>query len=106
LSDEPRPGAPRTITDEQVERMAVATLEPTPVDATHCSRASMAAETGLSRSTIGPVWKTSGLATHRLKTFKLSTDPQFIDKVRHIVGLYPDPPEKALVFCGGSSRWC
>jgi transposase len=99
LSDEPRPGAPRKITDEQVEQVVVATLERTPADATHWSRASMAAESGLSRSTIGRIWKAFGLAPHRVETFKLSTDPQFIDKVRDIVGLYLDPPEKALVLC-------
>ena len=99
LSDEPRPGAPRTITDEQVEAVVVATLERTPADATHWSRAAMAAESGLSRSTVGRIWKTFGLKPHQVETFKLSTDPQFIDKVRDIVGLYLDPPEKALVLC-------
>jgi transposase len=99
LSDEPRPGAPRTITDEQVEHVVVATLERTPVDATHWSRASMAAESGLSRSTVGRIWKTFGLKPHQAETFKLSNDPQFIDKVRDIVGLYLDPPERALVLC-------
>ena len=99
LVDEPRPGAPRTITDEQIEQVVVATLERTPADATHWSRASMAAESGLSRSTVGRIWKTFGLKPHLSDTFKLSTDPQFIDKVRDVVGLYLDPPEKALVLC-------
>ncbi|MFG1885336.1 IS630 family transposase [Micromonospora sp. NPDC049102] len=99
LVDEPRPGAPRTIGDEQVEQVVVATLERTPADATHWSRASMAAESGLSRSTVGRIWKAFGLQPHRVATFKLSNDPQFIDKVRDVVGLYLDPPERALVLC-------
>jgi transposase len=99
LVDEPRPGGPRTICDEQVEAVVVATLERTPKDATHWSRASMAAESGLSKSTVGRIWKAFGLQPHRVDTFKLSNDPQFIDKVRDIVGLYLDPPEKALVLC-------
>jgi transposase len=99
LVDEPRPGAPRTITDEQIEQVVVATLERTPADATHWSRASMAAESGLSRSTVGRIWKAFGLKPHQVETFKLYTDPQFVDKVRDVVGLYLDPPEKALVLC-------
>ena len=99
LVDEPRPGAPRTITDEQIEAVVVATLERTPADATHWSRASMAAQSGLSRSTVGRIWKAFGLRPHQVETFKLSTDPQFVDKVRDVVGLYLDPPEKALVLC-------
>ncbi|HEY0541049.1 MAG TPA: IS630 family transposase [Actinoallomurus sp.] len=97
LVDEPRPGAPRKITDEQVEQVVVATLERTPADATHWSRTSMAAESGLSRSTVGRIWRAFGLKPHQVDTFKLSNDPQFIDKVRDVVGLYLDPPEKALV---------
>ncbi|MEU7765315.1 IS630 family transposase [Nocardia sp. NPDC049190] len=99
LVDEPRPGAPRTITDEQVEAVLVATLQRQPIDATHWSRASMAKETGLSKSTIGRIWKAFELTPHRVDEFKISNDPQFIDKVRDVVGLYLDPPEKALVLC-------
>ncbi len=99
LVDEPRPGGPRTITDEQVEQVIVATLERTPKDATHWSRASMAAESGLSESTIGRIWRAFGLKPHLVDTFKLSTDPLFVEKVRDVVGLYLDPPERALVLC-------
>jgi transposase len=99
LADEPRPGAPRTIGDEQIERVVVSTLERQPADATHWSRASMAKESGLSKSTVGRIWKAFGLKPHLVDTFKISTDPQFIDKVRDVVGLYLDPPEKALVLC-------
>ena len=93
------PGAPRMITDTQVEAVIVATLERQPKDATHWSRASMAAQTGLSKSTVGRIWKAFGLKPHQVDTFKISNDPQFIDKVRDVVGLYLDPPEKALVLC-------
>jgi transposase len=99
LADEPRPGAPRKISDEAVEGLIVATLERQPKDATHWSRASMAAETGLSKSTVGRIWKSFGLKPHQVDTFKISNDPQFVDKVRDVVGLYLDPPEKALVLC-------
>ena len=99
LTDEPRPGAPRRITDQTVEELIVATLERQPKDATHWSRASMAAETGVSKSTVGRIWKSFGLKPHQVDTFKISNDPQFIDKVRDVVGLYLDPPEKALVLC-------
>jgi transposase len=97
LVDEPRPGAPRKITDEQVEQVVVATLERIPKDATHWSRASMAAESGLSKSTVGRIWRAFRLKPHQVDTFKLSNDPQFIDKIRDVVALYLDPPEKALV---------
>ena len=99
LTDEPRPGAPRKITDEQVEEVVVATLERTPKNATHWSRASMAKESGLSRSTVGRIWRAFELKPHLVDTFTLSNDPQFIDKVRDVVGLYMDPPEKAVVLC-------
>jgi transposase len=99
LLDEPRPGGPRTIADEQIEAVIVATLERTPKDATHWSRASMAAETGLSRSAIGRIWKEFRLKPHLVDTFKLSADPLFVEKVRDVVGLYLDPPERALVLC-------
>ena len=99
LLDEPRPGGPRSITDEQIEQVVVATLERTPKDATHWSRASMAAETGLSRSTVGRIWRAFSLKPHLTDTFKLSSDPLFIEKVRDVVGLYLDPPERALVLC-------
>lgn len=97
LADEPRPGAPRKISDEQIEAVLVAALERQPKEATHWSRASMAAESGLSKSTVGRIWKAFGLKPHLVDTFKISTDPQFIDKVRDVVGLYLDPPEKALL---------
>jgi len=99
LSDEPRPGGPRTIADEQVEQVIVATLERSPRNATHWSRSSMAAETGLSKSSIGRIWKAFRLQPHRAEEFKISTDPLFVDKVRDVVGLYLDPPENAIVLC-------
>lgn len=99
LLDEPRPGAPRKIRDAEVERVIVKTLESTPRDATHWSVRSMAKATGMSRPTIHRIWKAFCLQPHRIETFKLSTDPLFIEKVRDIVGLYLDPPDKALVLC-------
>jgi transposase len=99
LVDEPRPGRPRTITDEQVEQVIVRTLESTPKDATHWSTRSMAAEVGLSREAVGRIWRAFGLQPHRQETWKLSKDPQFIDKVRDVVGLYLNPPERAVVLC-------
>src|SRR5499427_7681385 len=99
LLDEPRSGVPRTITDDQVEAVIVKTLESTPRDATHWSTRSMAAATGLSRPTINRIWRAFGLQPHRTETFKLSPDPQLIEKVRDIIGLYVDPPERALVLC-------
>ena len=99
LLDEPRPGAPRKITDADVERALAMTLESTPKDATHRSTRSLAKEAGLSRSTVGRIWRAFSLQPHRSETFKLSKDPLFIEKVRDIVGLYLDPPDRALVLC-------
>jgi len=99
LADEPRPGHKPTITDEQVEKVVVGTLEETPGNATHWSRASMAKRSGLSRSTVGRIWKAFGLKPHLADTFKLSSDPLFIEKVHDVVGLYLNPPEHAVVLC-------
>ncbi|MFI6583196.1 IS630 family transposase, partial [Embleya sp. NPDC050493] len=99
LSDEPRPGRPRTVRDEQVADLIARTLETKPANATHWSTRSMAARTGLSQSTVSRVWRAFGLQPHRSGTFKLSTDPFFVDKVHDVVGLYLDPPERALVLC-------
>jgi transposase len=100
LSDEPRPGAPRKITDENVERVITATLEQAPPHGdTHWSTRSMAREAGMSQTAISRIWRAFGLKPHLVQTWKLSTDPQFIDKVRDVVGLYLDPPDKALVLC-------
>ena len=88
LSDDPRPGRPATITAERVEEVLVATLESTPENATHWSRAKMAERSGLSKSTIGRIWRAFGVQPHRAETFKLSTDPLFVEKVYDIVGLY------------------
>jgi transposase len=99
LTDEPRPGGPRSVSDDLVEQVVVDTLERTPRDATHWSRSSMAAETGLSRSTIGRIWRAFGLKPHLVDTFKLSSDPLFVEKVRDVVGLYVNPPERAVVLC-------
>ena len=99
LVDEPRPGQPRKITDAQVEEVIVKTLETTPPDATHWSTRSMAREVGLTQSAVHRIWKAFGLQPHRQESWKLSKDPQFIDKVRDVVGLYLDPPERAVVLC-------
>ena len=99
LVDEPRPGRPRTVTDSQVEQVIIKTLESTPKDATHWSTRSMAAEVGLSQSAVSRIWRAFGLQPHRQETWKLSRDPQFVAKVRDVVGLYLDPPERAVVLC-------
>jgi transposase len=99
LLDEPRPGAPRRITDERIEQAVVTTLESTPTNATHWSTRSLAQAVGLSQSAVVRIWHAFGLQPHRSETFKLSRDPLFIDKVRDIVGLYMNPPDRALVLC-------
>ena len=99
LLDEPRPGAPRTISDAMVEKMIAKTLHEKPRDATHWSSRSMAKASGLSQSAVVRIWGAFGLQPHRAETFKLSTDPLFIEKVRDIVGLYLNPPDRALVLC-------
>jgi transposase len=99
LLDEPRCGAPRQVSDGQVEAVVTKTLESLPRDATHWSTRSMAAKSGLSHTTVRRIWHAFGLQPHRVEHFKLSNDPQFIQKVRDIVGLYLNPPERALVLC-------
>lgn len=99
LTDEPRPGRPRTVSDEQVAELVARTLETKPVNATHWSTRSMAKQVGLSQSTVSRVWRAFGLQPHRAETFKLSADPFFVEKVHDVVGLYLDPPERALVLC-------
>ena len=99
LLDEPRPGTPRKLSDRQVEQVLTRTLESQPEAATHWSTRDMAKATGLSQSTISRIWRAFSLAPHRAETFKLSRDPLFIDKVRDIVGLYLNPPDRALVLC-------
>src|ERR671910_622822 len=100
LSDEPRPGRPRTIADDQVEQVIVATLErPPPDHDTHWSTRSMARQVGMSQTAISRIWRAFGLKPHLEQTWKLSSDPQFIDKVRDLCGLYLNPPEAAVVLC-------
>src|SRR2546428_8750048 len=99
LHDEPRPGKPRSISDDEVERVIVKTLEGPPANATHWSTRSLAAATGMSQTAVSRVWRAFGLKPHQTEAFKLSPDPQFIDKVRDIVGLYLNPPEAAVVLC-------
>jgi transposase len=99
LFDEPRPGAPRTITDDKVEAVIVKTLEEKPKDATHWSTRSMAKATGMSQTAVSNIWRAFGLQPWRAESFKLSTDPLFVEKVRVVVALYLDPPERAVVLC-------
>jgi transposase len=99
LLDQPRSGRPRTVSDADVERVLALTLETTPKDATHWSTRSMAQRSGLSHTTVSRIWRAFALQPHRTETFKLSADPLFIEKVRDIVGLYLNPPDRALVLC-------
>ena len=99
LHDEPRSGAPRTIDDARIEAVIVRTLESCPENATHWSSRGMAKASGLSVSTVQRIWRAFGLQPHRMETFKLSTDPNFVAKVRDVVGLYVSPPEHAIVLC-------
>jgi transposase len=99
LWDDPRPGVPRSILDETVEEIVRRTLEETPADSTHWSTRSMASRAGVSPATVGRIWRAFGLKPHLVETFKISTDPLFVEKVRDVVGLYLDPPERALVLC-------
>ena len=99
LHDEPRPGAPRSIGDDDVEAVIVKILEETPADATHWSTRSMAKATGMSQSAVSRIWRAVGLKPHLVETFKLSPDPLFVERVRDVVGLYINPPEGALVLC-------
>ena len=104
LDDEPRPGAPRKIGDDKIAEVVTRTLETVPEDATHWSRRSMARATGVSVTTVHRIWSAFGLQPHRVETFKLSSDPLFVAKVRDIIGLYLDPPERALVLCVDESE--
>jgi transposase len=99
LTDDRRPGGPRKISDDAIEQVLIKTLESAPRDATHWSTRSMAEEVGLSKSTVSRIWRAFSLQPHRSETFKLSTDPLFVEKVRDVVGLYMNPPEHAIVLC-------
>jgi transposase len=99
LLDAPRPGAPRSISDDDVDRVVAMTLESTPEGATHWSTRSMARAAGVSQTAVSRIWRAFGLKPHRAQTFKLSTDPLFVDKVRDVVGLYVSPPANAMVLC-------
>jgi len=99
LLDEPRPGAPRTISDAQIEDVVTRTWETMPANSTHWSTRLMAAQTGLTQNAIVRIWRAFGLQPHRVENFKFSKDPQFIEKVRDIVGLYMNPPDRAIVLC-------
>jgi transposase len=99
LYDEPRSGTPRTVEDARIEAVIVTTLESAPANATHWSSRGMAKASGLSVSTVQRIWRAFGLQPHRIETFKLSTDPDFVAKVRDVVGLYMSPPERAIVLC-------
>lgn len=99
LMDEPRPGAPRKVSDAKVEEVVTKTLETKPKGATHWSTREMAKRSGLSNATVSRIWRAFGLQPHRTETFKLSPDPLLVEKVRDIVGLYMDPPDNALVLC-------
>ena len=99
LLDEPRVGAPRSISDRQVEEVVTKTLESMPANSTHWSTRLMAQETGLTQNAIVRIWHAFGLQPHRVENFKFSKDPQFVEKVRDIVGLYMNPPDRAIVLC-------
>jgi len=99
LLDEPRPGAPRQVSDAQIERVVRMTLERTPADATHWSTRTMARRSGLSQTMVSRIWRAFALQPHRVEGFKLSKDPLFVEKVRDIAGLYLNPPDRALVLC-------
>jgi transposase len=99
LVDAPRSGAPRSVGDEAVERLVALTLEETPDNATHWSTRAMARRVGMSQTAVSRIWRAFGLRPHRADTFKLSSDPAFVEKVRDVVGLYLAPPDRALVLC-------